>query len=278
VFPVFLHIGPLIVPAYGVLCAAGVLIALAVLLGTSRMLGLNPNHLWNLSIVGLFASLVGSRVLLVALNWTVVRSHPAWLLSLAMVHHPLLACAGAVFAALAGILYAHRLKLPPWDTADALTPPLVLGFASEQIGALLAGSGFGTETNLPWAVVYTHPLAARWSGAPLFVPLHPVQAYAAIWLLAIAGCLLIWMRHRRQPGDISGIALMAVGTAIFVTEFWRDPEGRGSMLQGALDAPQVFAIVLVVGGTLVLRERRSRQSNRKQTSAQGRIGDEVPHA
>ncbi len=34
-----------------------------------------------------------------------------------------------------------------------------------------------------WAVIYTSPLAARWSGTPLGIPLHPVQGYAALAFL-----------------------------------------------------------------------------------------------
>jgi hypothetical protein len=41
-----------------------------------------------------------------------------------------------------------------------------------------------------------------------------------------------------------------------ITEFWRDPEGRGVVLGGALDGPQVAAIVMVLAGALVLRERK----------------------
>ena len=65
-------------------------------------------------------------------------------------------------------------------TLDALAAPLTIGLALEQVGALLAGAGYGTETTVRWAVVYTHPLAQRWSGTPLGIPLHPVQAYAAL--------------------------------------------------------------------------------------------------
>jgi phosphatidylglycerol---prolipoprotein diacylglyceryl transferase len=255
VFPVLFHIGPLFVPAYGVLTAAGVLLGLAVLLRTSSAVGLNPNQLWNLSIVALFAALAGSRAVLVALNWAVVRSHPAWLLDLAMVHHPFLAAIGALFAAAAALVYAHRFDLPLGNAADALAAPLLLALSCEQIGALLAGSGFGSETIVPWAVVYTDPLAARWSGAPLFVPLHPVQAYAALGMALIGIALLVWMPHRRRPGDVSGIAVMAAGAAVFVTEFWRDPEGRGSLFGGALDAPQLFAVALVLAGAWSLLER-----------------------
>jgi hypothetical protein len=40
---------------------------------------------------------------------------------------------------------------------------------------------------------------------------------------------------------------------------WRDPEGRGSFFGGALDGPQIAAIVMVLAGAIMLRERpRSR--------------------
>jgi phosphatidylglycerol:prolipoprotein diacylglycerol transferase len=240
-----------------VLAALGVLLALMLLLGTARMVGLNPNQLWNLCIVALFAALAGSRILLVILNWTVVRSHPAWLLGLAMVHHPLLAGIGAAFALAAALPYMLWQRLPIGPAADALTAPIALALACEQLGALLSGVGYGTETTVRWAVVYTHPLAARWSGAPLFVPVHPVQAYTAFAFLAIAIALFLWMPHRRQMGEVAGIALLCAGTAIYFTEFWRDPEGRGAIFNGALDGPQVAAILLVFIGALALRQREN---------------------
>ena len=36
-----------------------------------------------------------------------------------------------------------------------------------------------------WAVTYTSPLAARLSGTPLGIPLHPVQAYAGLAFLTL---------------------------------------------------------------------------------------------
>ena len=135
---------------------------------------------------------------------------------------------GAVFAAAAALFYARWQRMPLRNTADALAAPLALGLAFEQFGALLAGSGYGTETTVRWAIIYTNPLAARWSGAPLGVPVHPVQAYAALAFLTISISLLVWLPCRRQQGDIAGIWLIATGAAVYFTEFWRDPEGRGS--------------------------------------------------
>ena len=257
--PVLFHIGSVLIPAYGASAAVGVLLALALVLRTARISGLNAGQVWNLCVVALFSGLLASRLLLVALNWTDLRLHPSWMLGLAMIHHPLLACFGTLTAALAAILYGRWQRLPLWTTADALAAPLALGLAFEQFGTLLAGSGYGIEatgTAARWAVTYTHPLAALWSGAPLGLPLHPVQAYAALAFLALSIFLLVWLPCRRQPGDGFGLLLMMGGVAVFLTEFWRDPEGRGLLAGGALNGPQVAAAVLVVAGGLALLERK----------------------
>ena len=258
--PVLFHIGSILIPSYGAIAAVGVLLALGLAQQTARIAGLDAGQVWNLCVGSLFAALVGSRLLLVALNFAELRLHPMWMLGLAMIHHPLLGAFGAAAAGVTAFFYGRRQRLPLFATVDALAAPVALGLAFEQLGALLAGSGYGTETGTGtaahWAVTYTDPLAARWSGAPLGVGLHPVQAYAALAFLTIAISLLFWLPYRRQQGDVAGLLLLGAGVAVFLTEFWRDPEGRGSLLGGALDGPQVAAVALVVSAGLVLRERK----------------------
>jgi len=256
VHPILFHLGSVLIPAYGASAAFGVLLALLLAQRTARMAGLNTGQVWNLCVVTLFAALLSSRLLLIAMNWSGLRSHPTWLLGLAMIHHPLLAAAGAFAAFVAAALYAYWHRLPLRTTADVLAAPVALGLAFEQFGALLAGSEYGTGSSARWAVTYTHPLAALWSGAPLGVSLHPVQAYAAICFLTISVFLFVWMPIRRQPGDIAGLWLLCTGVAIFVTEFWRDPEGRGVVMGGAINGPQAAAVALVLAGGLVLLEQK----------------------
>ena len=257
--PVLFHIGSLVIPSYGATAAAGVLLGLMLAMHTARKLGIDPNQIWNLCILMLFTALVGSRLLLVAANWTVLRHHPLWMLSLAMIHHPLLAAIGAAIALVVAAVYAHVYHLPFRITADVLAAPVALGLGLEQIGALLAGSGYGTGAHVPWAVTYTDPLAARWSDAPLGIPVHPVQAYAALGFFAIAVGLLLWLPHRRQHGDLAGVFLMATGIVLFITEFWRDPLGRGALFGGVIKGPQVAGIVLVLAGASMLLESKSQR-------------------
>jgi phosphatidylglycerol---prolipoprotein diacylglyceryl transferase len=269
VHPVLFHVGAVLIPSYGAITALGVLLALGLALRTARMVGrgtdldtnldanFDSGKVWNLCVLSLFAALAASRLLLVIVNWSVLRVHPAWLLELAMVHHPLLAGVGTLAGTGCAVWYARHSKLPLGATADALAPPLALGLAFEQLGELASGAGYGVEagTGVHWAVTYTDPLAAIWSGAPLGVALHPVQAYAALAFLTLALFLLVWLPAERRKGDVAGLGLMGLGAAIYITEIWRDPEGRGSVLDGALDGPQIAAVLLVIAGALVLRER-----------------------
>ena len=243
------------IPSYGAMAAAGLLLALALAQRTAATVGIHPAQLWNLCVIALFAGLLGSRLVLVVANWRDVIRHPLWIIGLATIHHPLVLVAGMLVGALAAWVYARSSHLPLMATADALAAPVALGLAFEQAGALLAGSGYGTSTNAPWAIVYTNVLAARWSGAPLGIALHPVQAYAAIAFLSLAVGLSVILPRRRQAGDGAGVALMGAGVTVYITEIWRDWEGRGSVIGGMLDGPQIAAVVLVIAGAVLLRER-----------------------
>ena len=254
--PVLFHIGPIVIPAFGVLSALGVLLALFLAQRTARIADLNAGKVWNLCVVGLFSALILQRLLLVLLNWSELRLHPQWMLALSMIHHPLLTSAGAIAGAGAAAFYARRNRMPLATTADTLAAPLSLGLAFEQIGALFAGSSYGAETTVRWAVTYTDPLAARWSGTPLGIPLHPVQAYAAVAFLTLSLLLLVFLPMRKQQGDVAGLWFLGAGVAIFITELWRDPEGRGALLHGVLDGPQAAAILFVLAGAIILRERK----------------------
>jgi phosphatidylglycerol:prolipoprotein diacylglycerol transferase len=259
VHPVLFHIGALVIPSYGAVAALGLLLALMLAFQTARQLHVDPNRIWNLSILMLFTALVGSRLLLVIANWAVLRSHPLWILSIAMVHHPLLAGIASLIAFAVAAVYAGLHHMPYRATADVLAAPIALGLGFEQIGALLAGSGYGTGAHVPWAIIYTDPLAARWSDAPLGIPVHPVQAYAAICFMALATALVLWLPHRRQHGELAGLFLIAAGVILYVTEFWRDPLGRGALLGGILKGPQLAGILFVLGGAALLLERPSQR-------------------
>ena len=258
--PVLTQIGPLIIPSYGAVASVGVLLSLWLAQWTSRRTKIDPRHTWNMLVLAVFASLVTSRLLLIAINLGELRSHPAWLLAVAMVHHPLLSAAGVLGGAIAVLIYARwaRISLPA--VADTLASPVSIGMAAEQLGALMAGSDYGRFSPgqpLMGAVIYSSSLAARWSGTPLGLPLYPVQGYAAGGALLVAALTCAWFFWPRRTGDVASIWLIATGAMLFLTELFRDWEGRGVLARGILDIPQLVALAMVLlGGALLCDWRR----------------------
>lgn len=262
--PVLFQIGLLLVPSYAACAALGVLLALALAQLTAKRTGLDPRHAWNMLVLAVFAALAVSRLVLVAINLSDLRLHPRWLLAIAMVHHPLLAAIGIASGLIAVIWYALWTKLPLLAVADCLAAPTFLAAAAEQLGALLEGSDYGRETSTALAVTYSSPLAARWSGTPLGIPLHPVQAYAAIGALALAAIVYGWLFMPRRNGDAAGVALLGAGALLFTTEIFRDWEGRGASLGGLVDIPQLVGLGLVLlGGLMLLDWRQPRAAAEK---------------
>ncbi len=256
-FPILFHHGAFVIPSYGAVTALGLLLALFLTQRTARICALNPREIWNLSILSLVAAIIGSRILIGLWNFSLVLHHPLWLLAFNLVHHPLLATAGALTGSLAAIAYARAVKIPLVPLADSLAAPLALGLGFEQLATFLAGSGYGLSTASRLSVTYTDPLAALWSGTPLNIPLHPVQLYSAAAAFLIAAASWLLLSHRRQTGDVAGFAFFTGGTALFLTEFLRDRAGRGFFLGGALDGPQIAALCLILIGAWLLLERKS---------------------
>ena len=264
--PVLFQIGSLLVPSYGACAALGVLLALGLAQLTVRHTGLDPvagsRHAWNMLVLAVFAALATSRLLLVAMNFSDLRLHPQWLLAIAMVHHPLLAAVGIAGGIIAVLWYARWAKLPLRAVADCLAAPIALATAAEQLGTLLEGSGFGREVTSAgsWAVTYSSPLAARWSGTPLGVPLYPVQVYAAVGALLLAALVYGSLFMLRRSGDAAGVALIGAGVVLFATEIFRDWEGRGALFGNRVNIPQLIGLGLVLLGGLTLLDWRNKSA------------------
>ena len=124
------------------------------------------------------------------------RASPADLLSLArsggVFYGGLIAAVGVAF------WYIHRHGMPFWTTCDAFAPAIALGHVTGRLGCFAAGCCYGKPTNVPWAVVFTNPMAAANVGTPLGIPLHPTQLYESGAELLILIVLLTTERRGRR--------------------------------------------------------------------------------
>jgi phosphatidylglycerol---prolipoprotein diacylglyceryl transferase len=292
VYPRFLQFGPFIIPSYGVLLAAGILCGLAFSAALARRAGLDSEKIWNLGLIGVVTAIMGARLLLALANWSSLRAvpfraAPLLLLSLSGARSPLFVLCGIAIALLACAAYAMRTHLPLLRTMDVAAPALALGNAFTCVGCFAAGSDYGRPTSLRWGVTYTSRFAARTTGVPLGIPLHPVQLYEAAVSLALVVLLLVLFRRRYredtdfqgamreskmqrgntqkgkiqdgeiQDGEIMGAWLFLYGLAGFLLDFLRGDAPAGPLFHGTLTMAQSLAMLMVLaGGLLWLRPNR----------------------
>jgi phosphatidylglycerol---prolipoprotein diacylglyceryl transferase len=255
VHPLLFHLGPILVPTYGALVAVAVLVALSCASWSARRLQLDSNAVWNLGVLAIFTSLVASRLFLVLFNFHDLRKFPLWLLGLAMIPNSLIATLGIAVGAITAFFYARKTRLPLLPLADCLAPAIALGYSIELVGCFAAGSAYGSPTNVAWAVTYHSRLAAIWSGTPLGIPLHPVQLYEATAVFLLGSALLWRLPRREQAGEVGGFFLFVTGLTHFLCELFRGDSGRFRPFGGFMTIAQIFAVLMVLAGGLLLRKR-----------------------
>ena len=154
---------------------------------------------------------------------------------------------GFVIALITAILYLKRKKLSLFLTADIMAPPLALGHFFGRLGCLFAGCCYGKATDLPWAITFTNTESL----APLGVPLHPTQLYAAINNLLIFVFLWFFRRRKKFDGQIFWIYVLLYGVTRSFIEMFRG-DFRGELILGVLSISQVIAATMTVMAVVML--------------------------
>lgn len=254
-YPRLLQFGHFAIPTYGAFTALALVAALSALVQLARRLGLSPNKLWNLGLIGILTALIGSRLLMAAVYFSAFREHPFWVLGLATDRGVWVGVFALVLGIAAGLLYALAEGLPFLRVLDCLAPAAALGLVLNRIGAFLAGLDYGLPTASAFGVGYTSPFAAFWYGTPLGVRLYPVQIYQGVAFLAIFVALLWWLPRRKQHGELAGAWLFLTGVAAFFLDFYRAPGRSPSWFRESV----FFAMVAVSAALLVRRDSSIRK-------------------
>ena len=249
--PVLFEYGRFTIYTYGLFIAFAFMAGVWLAGREAERRGLDPRVVQDLGFLVLIAAIVGARLFFVLVEWRHFVENPGEILKIWK--GGLVFYGGFTAATLAAVLYVRAKGMPPWQVSDVAAPSLALGQAIGRIGCFFAGCCFGAQCDLPWAVTFRDPRGL----APLGIPLHPTQLYAAAANFAIFA-LLYWVARPRQraPGQLLGLYLVLYPVARFLLEFLRD-DPRGSF--GVLSTSQALGIPLVVVGLWILFTRRPRR-------------------
>jgi len=241
VYPELFSIGPVTVYSYGVLLAASYLLGLRLAMSRAKKRGLDANRVLDLGIYIIIAALVGAKLLLLIIDFDQFRRSPADLFSLVR--------AGGVFygglllSVAVAFWYIAKHRMPFWTTCDVFAPGIALGHVTGRLGCLAAGCCYGKPTDVPWAIIFTNPLALANVGTPLNIPLHPTQLYEAGAELLILVLLLATERRGRQfAGRTFWAYMLLYAISRYVIEIYRgDPRG---VVLGVFSTSQFISLIL----------------------------------
>ena len=243
---------------FGVVLAAAYLAAFWWLMREGRRQRVDIDTLSSLAFSAIAGAIIGAKALMVLRDLPEYLSTPTGLLSLSV-----LTSAGDFYGGFIGALIAsawffwRHPRVPFWQTADLCGPAIALGQAIGRIGCLMAGDDYGRPTRMPWAVTFTDPEAASIGGAPLGVPLHPVQMYESIVCAVLFVILIRVLRRKRFDGEVILAYTALYAIARFMLEFFRGDADRGFVV-GWLSTSQFIAAIFgpVAIALLVARSRR----------------------
>ncbi len=257
--PILFHIGPFPVRAYGVLILIGFFLALRYAMSEARRMAagatdgrnsITPDQVFDMSIFGLVAGLLGTRIVYVALNWNLFADNPIealkiWTGGLSFIGAP-------IFGFGYAWLYCRRHNLSFLSAADIGAPGFALAYAFGRIGCFLNGCCYGHACNLPWAVRFH----ADGTSDALTAPSHPTQIYAAVMSLCIFAVLHRLRRRQHRDGEVLLVYFMLYAVYRFINDFFRGGATSKALAFGLTDGQLVAIVALPILALLMMRLRR----------------------
>lgn len=272
--PEFLGLDPIsYIPTYGVILAVGFLLALKLAVSLSKRDGFPPGRIVDLSIYCLIIAILGAKLLLIFYDFDQYLANPREILStlrLAGVFY-----GGFIASLVFMFLYCRWHGMNVLQLLDNFAPAVILGQAVGRWGCFSAGCCYGTETDLPWGVVFTNEFSHKTVGVPLHTPLHPTQIYESVGNFVILLVLLFLWKHRKFYGEIIASYIILYPISRFFWEFFRGDTERKIIFESVTRA-QIISLVLAGFGVVFyfyLRLRRGRNGEGDERGASRHEGE-----
>jgi len=157
---------------------------------------------------------------------------------------------GAVGILIAMGILARKIQIPFLRLLDLLVVPTALVGLFIRVGNFFNQEILGVPTQLPWGIVFGHPLGDR-----AIVPRHPVQLYEAVWYGIVFLFLFYYFRKHpslEKPGRIAGWFLVLVFGMRFCIEFLKIEQSHLMHGHALLTMGQWLSIPMVLLGVYLL--------------------------
>lgn len=262
--PIALKLGSLTIHWYGVMIALAFLAGLWTATLRARRENISGEKIADVVLWLMVGSILGARIVYVTTYWHEEFAGQPISEIFAVWHGGLVYYGGLIGGIAGGTIYILWKRMPMWKTADVLAPSIALGSFFGRMGCLLNGCCYGRQTDLPWAITFTNPLAHDLSNTPLNVPLHPTQIYDGLLNLALYVFLAWLFRRKKFDGEIFATYLICYAITRSIVECFRGDYTNLHYHFGLSPAQWISVPIFVTG--LALAAILSRRTEARQTS------------
>lgn len=260
--PVLIELGKLKIYSYGFMLALSFFVGIQIAARRARRRGVKPETIYDLAIVLILASVLGSRGLYIL---THLNHFHSILDIIALWQGGATYYGGLVLALIGSVVFLRRVGVSFFVVADICSPSIAFGVFLTRIGCFLSGCCFGKPTMTPLGIVFPAGCPAYYSFHD--TPIHPTQLYASLYGLVIFLLLIAVERKKFFDGYTFSFLCMCYGIARFAVDFVRYYE-RSAMIGGGLTVNQVLSIALAATGLFlfVFLSRRGKSEGDRHTA------------
>ena len=236
----YINLFGLSIPSYGLMMALAFIAAILIAYYRTSKAGLDTDALLTLAIITLTCGLAGSYLLYIFVTYSlseiwgsIVDGSFSVFKSGGLVFY-----GGLIVGVLSGWIYLHAKKASFYEYAAVIVPAIPLAHAN-PIG-----------------------------GAPVGVPVFPIQLVESACNILVFVILLIYTRKRLKAGSVLFLYAILYGIERFCLEYFRADEIRGIFL--GLSTSQWISIAMIIFGIVgfVLARRRENRINKAQSGEQ----------
>ena len=189
VFPIYIHLGPVVIHPHLLFEGVAYVISFLLLRGRLRSDSLRGSQRSSVMVGGMIGALIGAKVLVLLQHLDLFSvNRQQWLLLVAQGK----TVVGALLGGVIGVEWTKsRLRISQ-STGDVFVFPLIAGTAIGRVGCFMTGLSdrtYGTATLLPWGIDFGDGILR-----------HPTQIYEILFLICLAAVLTYCQKRSLRSG------------------------------------------------------------------------------
>ncbi len=221
------YIGGFYIALYGIIIGIGVMAGIFMAAHAGKVMGMNPDDVWDFAIYAVFFSVIGARLYYVVFAWDEYKND---LWSILNIRQGGLAIYGAVIGAfLTLFVYTRIRKRKALNLGDAGVTGLILGQILGRWGNFFNREVFGEYSDglfamrLPVQAIrdssdITESIQAHMVEGTNYIQVHPTFLYESVLNLILLGFILWYLKRKAFDGEICLLYLGGYGIIRFIVE------------------------------------------------------------